>query len=221
MATPKRILIVVTSHDHIDATHPTGLWFEEFAIPYKEFTSQGFEVTVASPRGGSVPIDPRSEPNLTEAERTAQARSALRQTRSLSEVHAIGFDAIFLPGGHGTMFDLPENTTLQDLLGDFASQNKVIAAVCHGPAGLVEARFPDGTPLVAGKRVTAFTNDEERAAELDQSMPFLLESRLRELGGHFVAQPNWSDHVERDGKLITGQNPQSSGSVAKAVIEAL
>ncbi len=221
MATPKRILIVVTSHDHIDAAHPTGLWFEEFAIPYKQFISQGFEITIASPRGGSVPIDPRSEPKPEEVEQTAQARSVLRQTQTLSEVRATNFDAIFLPGGHGTMFDLPENTTLQHLLGDFANADKVIAAVCHGPAGLVGARLANGTPLVAGKTITAFTDNEERAAELDHSMPFLLESRLRELGGRFVVQPNWSDHVERDGKLITGQNPQSSGSVARAVIEAL
>ena len=221
MATSKRILIVVTSHDHIDATHPTGLWFEEFAIPYKEFLSQCFDITVASPRGGNVPLDPRSEPKPEEAEQTAQARSVLRQTLPLSEVAATNFDAIFLPGGHGTMFDLPENTTLQHLLGEFASQDKVIAAVCHGPAGLVGAHLANGTPLVAGKTITAFTNSEERAAELDQSMPFLLESRLRALGGNFIAQPNWSDHVERDRKLITGQNPQSSASVAKAVIEAL
>jgi putative intracellular protease/amidase len=221
MATSKRILIVVTSHDHIDATHPTGLWFEEFAIPYKEFLSQGFKIIVASPRGGDVPIDPRSEPKPEEAEQAAQARSVLQQTRSLSEVGATDFDAIFLPGGHGTMFDFPENTTLQHLLGEFVSQDKVIAAVCHGPAGLIGARLANGTPLVAGKTITAFTDNEERAVSLDQSMPFLLESRLRELGGHFVVQPNWSDHVECDGKLITGQNPQSSGSIAKAVIEAL
>lgn len=221
MTTPKRILMVVTSHDRIDATHSTGLWFEEFATPYQEFVSQGFEVVVASPRGGAAPIDQRSEPKPEEAAQTAQARSVLRQTLPLSEVSATNFDAIFLPGGHGTMFDLPENTTLQHLLGDFASQDKVVAAVCHGPAGLVGARLTDGTPLVAGKTITAFTNDEERAAELDQLMPFLLESQLRELGGRFVVQPNWSDHIERDGKLITGQNPQSSKSIAKAVIETL
>ena len=221
MTTPKRILMVVTSHDRIDATHSTGLWFEEFATPYQEFVSQGFEVVVASPRGGAAPIDQRSEPKPEEAAQTAQARSVLRQTLPLSEVSATNFDAIFLPGGHGTMFDLPENTTLQHLLGDFASQDKVVAAVCHGPAGLVGARLTDGTPLVAGKTITAFTNDDERAAELDQLMPFLLESQLRELGGRFVVQPNWSDHIERDGKLITGQNPQSSKSIAKAVIETL
>lgn len=221
MATLKRVLIVVTSHDHIGADHPTGLWLEEFATPYQEFLAQGFEITVASPRGGAVPIDPRSEPKPEEEAQLSQARSALRQTHPLSEVGSTGFDAIFLPGGHGTMFDLPESTTLQRLLGEFAAQDKVVAAVCHGPAGLVGARLADGTPLVAGKTITSFTDNEERATELDQAMPFLLETRLRELGGRFVALPDWSDHVERDGKLITGQNPQSSGSVAKAVIQAL
>ena len=221
MATPKRVLIVVTSHDRVDATHPTGLWFEEFATPYKEFLDQGFEITVVSPRGGSVPIDPQSEPKAEEAEQMVQVRDVLRHTQALSEVDATGFDAIFLPGGHGAMFDFPENTTLQHVLANFANEDKVIAAVCHGPAGFVGVRLADGTPLVAGKTITAFTDDEERAVKLDTSMPFLLESRLRELGGHLVVQPNWSDHVERDGKLITGQNPQSSGSIARAVIEVL
>ena len=222
MSTAKRVLIVVTSHDRIDENHPTGLWFEEFATPYQEFINQGFEVTVASPRGGNIPIDPNSEPKPEEAAKAAQARGVLRNTLPLSEIAgAHGFDAIFLPGGHGTMFDLPDNTKLQQLLGEFAGENKVVAAVCHGPAGLVNARLADGTPLVAGKTITAFTDDEEREVKLDSAMPFLLESRLRELGGKFVVKPNWADHVERDGKLITGQNPQSSASVAKAVIAAL
>ncbi|QBD81032.1 type 1 glutamine amidotransferase domain-containing protein [Ktedonosporobacter rubrisoli] len=223
MPGPKRILIVVTSHNRIDATRPTGLWFEEFATPYQQFVAQGFEINVASPRGGSVPIDPRSQPQPTEVAQkaTAQALQALEKTQALSEVKASDFDAIFLPGGHGTMFDLPQNSALQQLLSDFARADKVIAAVCHGPAGLVGARLDDGTPLVAGKTLTAFTNEEEQAAELDQVMPFLLESRLRELGGNFVVKSNWTDHVERDGKLITGQNPQSSQSVAQAVIKAL
>jgi putative intracellular protease/amidase len=136
-------------------------------------------------------------------------------------VNVDDFDAVFLPGGHGTMFDLPENVTLQQVLADMASADKVIGAVCHGPAGFVGVRLTDGTPLVAGRTITAFTNSEERAVELDQVMPFLLETRLRELGGRFVVGPNWADHVERDGRLITGQNPQSSGSVAQAIIDVL
>lgn len=221
MSLTKRILMVVTNHDHIDASHPTGVWFEEFAVPYQAFQAQGFAITVASPLGGKAPIDPNSEPASGDTEKSTAARAALQQTVTLNEVRAADFNAIFFPGGHGPMFDLPENAVLHHLLRDFANEDKVIAAVCHGPAGLVGARLADGTPLVAGKTITAFTDEEERAAGLDRIVPFPLESRLRELGGQFIAQPNWSDHVERDGKLITGQNPQSSASAAKAVIEAL
>jgi putative intracellular protease/amidase len=221
MSTSRRILIVVTSHDHIDATHPTGLWFEEFSVPYQAFVNQDFSVTVASPRGGSVPVDPRSEPHTQEDDALAEVRAALQQTVPLSEVSVEDFDAIFLPGGHGTMFDLPDNGTLQRLLADFAQTGKVIGAVCHGPAGFVGVRLADGSPLVAGKTLTAFTDSEEQAVALDTLMPFLLESRLRELGARFVAEPDWANHVERDGTLITGQNPQSSGSVARAVIDAV
>ncbi len=222
MLTNPRILMVVTSHDHIvDSTHPTGVWFEEFAIPYLAFHTQGALVTVASPRGGSVPIDPRSETNVVWDESLTAVSLALQNTLALEQVPAEGFDAIFLPGGHGTMFDLPGNIFLQKILADFASANKVIGAACHGPAGFVGVHLANGKPLVAGKIITAFTNEEERAAGLDALMPFLLETRLRELGGYVVVRPNWEDHVECDGKLITGQNPQSSRSVAQAVIDAL
>ena len=119
------------------------------------------------------------------------------------------------------MFDLPGNTDLQTLLGEYATQGKYIAAVCHGPAGFVDVTLPNGEPLVAGKTLTGFTNEEESAAGLSEKMPFLLESRLKELGAHFIAQPNWSDHIEIDGKLITGQNPQSTKSVAEALIKNL
>ncbi len=221
MSPSKRILLVVTSHDRVDATHRTGVWFEEFAVPYQMFQAQGLDITVASPRGGSVPLDPRGEPKGDDIEKTTEARAVLQQTIALSEVSADQFDAVYIPGGHGAMFDLAEDATLENLLGDFARQGKVIASVCHGLAGLVKARRTDGTPLVAGKTVTSFTNDEEHVGGLDPLMPFLLETRLRELGANFVGQPNWSDHIERDGKLITGQNPQSSRSLARAIIEAL
>ena len=139
----------------------------------------------------------------------------------MAKVGPGGLDALFLPGGHGTMFDLPGSVPLKKLLETLNAQGRVIAAVCHGPAGLVGAKRADGQPLVAGKRLTAFTNSEERAVELDGLMPFLLESRLRELGADFAPALNWTDHVEIDGNLITGQNPQSSSSVAQAVIRAL
>jgi putative intracellular protease/amidase len=131
------------------------------------------------------------------------------------------FDAIFLPGGHGTMFDLPENEKLQALIREMYEEDKVVAAVCHGPAGLVGVTLSDGTSLVKGKKITAFTDEEEREITLDRFMPFLLETRLRELGANFVAASNWSDHLQVDGKLITGQNPQSTISVAKEVTKQL
>lgn len=215
--TQKQVLIVVTSCDRIDDTRTTGLWFEEFAVPYQEFLAKGFVVTVASPKGGKTPIDVRSAPKPGES---AKAWAALQDAHPLDTIVADQFDAIFLPGGHGTMFDLPENTILQQLIAEFARADKVIAAVCHGAAGLVGVKT-NGTLLVANKTVTGFTNDEERAVELDQLMPFLLETKLRELGSKFIVQPNWSDHIEQDGKLITGQNPQSSSSVARAVIAAI
>jgi len=217
----KSILMVVTSHGRIDAEHPTGLWFEEFAVPFKMFRERGFRVTVASPRGGAVPIDPRSEPKDKNSQDAKAALDALKSTKELRAVNPSAFDAMFVPGGHGTMYDLANNPTLAKYIGYFAERDKVIGSVCHGPASFVGAMRADGTPVVMNRRVTAFTNAEERAVELDQHMPFLLESRLRELGAKVETAENWEDHVVVDGHLVTGQNPQSSGRAAEAVINLL
>ncbi len=216
----QRILMVVTSHGRIDAEHPTGIWLSEFSEPYALFREAGYEITVASTRGGKAPVDPRSLDD-SGADNVAAALKELEATVPLRQVDTSGYDAIFLPGGHGTMYDLPASEELARALVEFHASGRVIAAVCHGPAGLLGATLPDGSPLVKGRRVTGFTNEEERAAGFDKLMPFLLEDRLKELGATFVGAPMWSDHVERDGRLITGQNPQSSASAAKAVIEAL
>jgi putative intracellular protease/amidase len=221
MQRTKRILMVVTSQRQIDENHPTGLWLEEVAVPFLEFKSHGFDVVLASIQGGQAAIDPRSEPDPVQASQWAEVLTALEQTPAVASQSSAGFDAIFLPGGHGAMFDMPENQDLQRLLGEFAQADKVIAAVCHGPAGLIGATLPDGSPLVADKTLTAFTNDEEQAVELDALMPFLLETKLRELGANFISRPMWSDHVEKDGKIITGQNPQSSASIARAVVKTI
>lgn len=222
MPTKRNILMVVTSHANIDATHRTGLWFEEFAIPYTLFLKAGYAVTVASPRGGEAPIDPRSLESYAATSANEAARAVLRDTRRLdSAVSAVQFDAVFFPGGHGTMFDLPDDRHVQRLVSEFAQANKVLASVCHGPACLVGAMLPNGKPLVQGRKVTGFTDDEERAVQLDKHMPFLLESKLRELGAEFIPAVNWEDHVVVDGTLVTGQNPQSSGSAARAVMRLL
>jgi len=215
-----RILIIVTGHDRISAGKPTGLWFEEFAIPFSVFREHGYLLTVVTPEGGRAPIDPRSLP--AEAERGAyvEAFQALENTAAVSSVNIADFDAVFLPGGHGTMFDLPVLKVGQ-VVGQFADAGKIVAAVCHGPAGLVKARRSNGKSVVDGLRITGFTNAEEDAAQLSTEMPFLLQDKLTALGGQFIAGGLWADHVEVDGLLVTGQNPQSSRSTALAIIRLL
>jgi len=218
-----KILIVTTSHDRFgeDGSHPTGVWLEEFALPYMEFLNSGVEMTIASPKGGAMPVDPRSLPTPEQEQAWQPAIEAAKQTVKLSEVQSADFDAIFLPGGHGPMLDLPDNPDLQRLLREFDEAGKIISAVCHGPAGLVGTTLTDGTPLVKGKILTSYTYSEEVAANLDKDVPFILENRLHELGAEFIAHANKADHVERDGQLITGQNPNSSASIARAVVAAL
>ncbi|MBW3660219.1 MAG: type 1 glutamine amidotransferase domain-containing protein [Gemmatimonadetes bacterium] len=214
-----RILVVVTSHDAVDEENPTGVWLEEFARPYDAFVAQGYTVEVASPRGGVVPIDPSSEPE--DAGEWEAARARLGDTLRLSDVVPEEFDALYLPGGHGTMFDFPDDPELQRIVRDLAGRDRVIAAVCHGPAAFANIEDEDGRPLVEGVRLTAFTDAEERETGLQDAMPFLLESRLRERGAEFVAEEPWSDHVEVDGAWITGQNPQSSGTVGVEIVHAI
>lgn len=216
----KKVLIVVTNHTEIHEGKRTGIWFSEFAEAYLEFSKKGYEVTVASPLGGEAPVDPGSL-NENTLQELLDTEKHLRNTVKLAEVSDKGFDAIFLPGGHGTMFDLPHDFKLQELLRNFYESGRIVAAVCHGPAGLVGTVLSNGQPLVAGRRVNAFTDREEADTTLASYMPFLLESKLRELGAIFVAAPNWSTHYEIDGNLITGQNPQSTVAVTKAVIEKL
>ncbi|NGM83133.1 type 1 glutamine amidotransferase domain-containing protein [Paenibacillus sp. 7124] len=216
----KKVLIVVTNHSEIHEGKSTGIWLSEFAEAYIEFTKKGYELTIASPLGGKAPVDPGSVDANTPQE-ILDTQKYLENTAKLSDASVQGFDAIFLPGGHGTMYDLPANETLQKLLRDFYEGGKIVAAVCHGPAGLVGATLSNGEPLVAGKRVSAFTDREEAQTTLDQHLPFLLESKIRDLGAIYVAAPNWTSHYEVDGNLITGQNPQSTLAVTKAVIEQL
>lgn len=215
-----KILMVVTNHDRIDDEHPTGLWLDEYAIPRRVFRDAGFEVVTASPKGGKAPVDPRS---TEEGEPDREALAELENTTMLLESGDAGeYDAVFIPGGHGTMFDLATSQALKTLLSEFDAQNKIIAAVCHGPAAFVDAiRAGEAETLVQGRRITAFTDAEERAVKLDSLMPFLLASKLREQGATVVENADWSDHVEVDGTWITGQNPQSSQSTARAVVGAL
>ena len=212
--------MIVTGHAQIDSEHPTGLWLEEFTIPLRAFRDAGIEVVTATPHGGDVPIDPRS---VEGAKPDDAALADLKNTKTLLEAgDAQDYDAVFIPGGHGTMFDLANFQPAKTLLSEFDAEGKIVAAVCHGPAAFVDAiRTGEAETLVAGKRITCFTDSEERAVKLDKLMPFLLASKLREQGATVVENADWADHVEVDGNWITGQNPQSSASTAKAVIDAL
>ncbi len=217
----KPILVLVTGADKMADGKPTGLWLEEFAIPYKVFLDAGYKIEVFTPKGGAAPIDPRSNPEPDKAIAWEEASRRLRETKPLAGVTAGDFSAVFIPGGHGVMFDLAENSVAAKLIQEFDSQGKPVAAVCHGPAALVKVLRKDGAPLVKGRRLAAFTDAEERAVELDKDMPFLLESRLRELGAKVETRDNFTVQAVRDGNLITGQNPASSEATAKLLIGVL
>ena len=186
-----RILMVATSADRmIPGTEPTGVWLEELTTPYYAFRDAGAEVTLASIKGGAIPVDQRSVnadgENDASVERYLKdeaLKAEVASTPVFTRIDPAGYDALFLPGGHGTMFDYPVSDELARLVERFDREGKIVAAVCHGPAGLVSAKKADGTPLVAGRRVAGFTDSEERAVGLDQAVPFLLETRLKELGG--------------------------------------
>ncbi|WP_100374235.1 type 1 glutamine amidotransferase domain-containing protein [Bacillus sp. FJAT-45037] len=216
----KRILMVVTNHTTITSNQKTGLWLEEFAVPYNLFKERGHTVHVTSISGGDVPLDPNSLEGADKPEWT-EAKALLNDTKKLTGEFTSEYDAIFLPGGHGTMFDFPDNEILLSVIQTLAEENKIIAAVCHGPAGLVNVTYKDGTPLVKGKKVNGFTDEEEKEMQLEEQMPFMLEETLRERGGEFVSGDKWTAFSVRDGNLITGQNPMSSESTALKVIEAL
>lgn len=224
-----KILMVLTSHAAMgDTGKPTGVWFEELATPYYAFVDAGAQVDVVSIQGGRVPIDPRSlkpagenEASVDRFLKDAGAMRKIEASLKIDQVSAQGYHAVFLPGGHGTMWDLPNSSALAGLLSTAWANGKVVAAVCHGPAGLVNAKDEAGRPIVAGRRVSAFTNSEEDAAGLTETVPFLLETRLRDLGARFEGGPDFTPYAVRDGRLVTGQNPASSEEVARLTLEAV
>jgi putative intracellular protease/amidase len=216
------VLIVTTSCNMLAPDHPTGLWLEEFAVPFTAFSEAGASIRVVSPKGGAVPIDPKTAPTEKDREKWPAALQALSSTGRLAEVAADRFDAVFIPGGHGPMVDLVNDQQLQRLLAAFDRDGKMVAAVCHGPAALLNVRNAAGEPLVKGRKVTGFTNVEERLVLLHSVVPFLLEDALKERGANFESAllPFFS-HVVRDENLITGQNPASNTKVAEELLAAL
>lgn len=226
--TPKA-LIVVTSHEWVgDTKRRTGFYYDEMAIPYWALVDAGLQVEIASIKGGAAPHDPASigEPGSRPAAvarflEDADAVRKIKNTVRVEDVDSNGYDLVFLPGGHGVMWDFAQSDALARLVGAAWENSAVIGAVCHGPAGLISATRADGSPLVAGMRVNAFTDAEEDAVGLTHVVPYLLESRLRELGARFEAAPNFQPKAVRDGRLVTGQNPRSAGPVAEALLAAL
>lgn len=223
-----KILIVLTSHDQLgDTGKKTGFWLEEFAAPYYVLKDAGAAITVASPKGGQPPLDPKSEvpefqTELTKRFRTDTAAQAeLANTKKLADVSADDFDAVFYPGGHGPMWDMPDNATSIALIEAFVKADKPVGAVCHAPVAFVNVHKKHGESLVKGKRVTGFTNTEEEAMDLTAVVPFLLEDRLKERGGIYSKVANWVPYVQVDGRLVTGQNPASSGPAAEELLKLL
>ena len=223
-----RILMVLTSHDQLgDTGHKTGFWLEEFASPYYVFKDANADITLASPEGGQPPLDPKSDEADFQTDATrrfkedADAQAALANTSKLADVSPENFDAVFYPGGHGPLWDLAEDNNSIALIESIYASGKPVAAVCHAPAVLKNAKDSDGSPLVNGKSVTGFSNSEEDAVQLTEVVPFLLEDELKGKGGNYSKGDDWHPYTITDGNLITGQNPASSELAAKAVLEML
>lgn len=220
------ILMVITSHDQLGNTgRKTGFWLEEFAAPYFVFRDAGVNLTLASPKGGQPPIDPKSDlpenqtPAMTRFKKDERAQKELSQTFKLADMKSENFDTVFYPGGHGPMWDLAESPVSIALLESFYNSDKPIALVCHSPGVLHKVTY-QGQPLVKGKRVTGFANSEEEEVQLTHVVPFLVEDELKRLGGHYEKAPkNWQSFVIVDGRLVTGQNPASSTAAAQALLK--
>lgn len=222
-----KILMILTSHDQLGTTgRKTGFWLEEFAAPYFVFRDAGVELTLASPKGGQPPVDPKSDlaenqtPAMTRFKTDEMARKALGSTRRLADMKAADFDTVFYVGGHGPMWDLAESRESIALIESFYNSGKPVALVCHSPGVLRHVTYK-GEPLVKGKHVTGFTNGEEEEVGLTRVVPFLVEDELMRLGAIFEKVRNWEPLSIVDGRLITGQNPASSAGTAQALLRLL
>ncbi len=223
-----KILIVITSHSALGTTgEKTGFWIEEFATPYYVLADAGAAITIASPKGGQPPVDPKSEEAAAQTDATKRFYNDIvlidkvAHSLQLCKVTFDAYDAVFYPGGHGPLWDLAIDKDSIKLIEDFYNHQKPIAFVCHAPAALVNVKAENGEPLVKGKHLTSFSNSEEEAVKLTKIVPFLLEDKLKALGAHYTKSNNWEAYVQQDGLLITGQNPASSEAVAKLLLKTL
>lgn len=226
--TIKKVLFVLTSHEDLgDTGEKTGFWIEEFVVPYYLLKDKGIEITLASPKGGQPPIDPKSQgadfqtPETLRFAKDKATQDLLSKTIKLETINHKDYDAVFYPGGHGPLWDLVEDKNSIALIEDFYNNNKFVAAVCHAPAIFKNTKNADGTPLVKGKKVTGFTNGEEAAVQLTAIVPFLVEDMLKSNGGIYSKKADWNPYAVEDGLLITGQNPASSELVAEILLEKL
>lgn len=224
----KKALMVVTSHPVLgDTGRETGFYYEELAVPYWALRDTGLNVDIVSIEGGVAPVDPNSLPQKGRSaavQRFLDDKDCIDQILHTPPVEAVevsDYRLVYLPGGHGAMWDFPDDVALADLISEAAARDWVVGAVCHGVAGLLSGCKPDGRPFLEGRRVNAFTNEEEVGVGLQDVVPFLLESRIRTLGGVFEQGPSFEAYAVRDGLLVTGQNPASSGLVAEALVTAL
>lgn len=224
----KKVLFVLTSHEDLGNTGlKTGFWIEEFAAPYYLLKDKGIAITLATPKGGQPPIDPKSNepdfqtPATVRFNEDKETQGVLSKTVKLESVNQADYDAVFYPGGHGPLWDLAEDKHSIALIEDFQKNNKIVAAVCHAPAIFKHTKNADGTPLVNGKKVTGFTNGEEEAVQLTSIVPFLVEDMLISNGGIYSKKDDWNPYAVEDGLLITGQNPASSELVAELLLEKL
>jgi len=223
-----KVLMVLTSHSELGNTgEKTGFWVEEFAAPYYVLADAGAEITIASPKGGQPPVDPKSE--LKDAQTPSTERfyadkelmHKLAHSVKLSDVKQDDYDTVFYPGGHGPLWDLATDINSINLIEAFYNHQKPIAFVCHSPAALVNVKAINGEPLVKGKNLTGFSNTEEEAVKLTDVVPFLLEDELTKHGAHYSKGDDWESYVIEDGLLITGQNPGSSEAAAKLLLKML
>jgi len=220
----KKILFVVTSHDTKGSTgEPTGYYLAEVSHPWKVLTDAGYEIDFVSPKGGTPPVDgfDLSDPDNKAFWENKQYHQKISNSMRPEQVKPEEYSAIFYAGGHGAMWDLPENKALAAIAARIYEQNGIVAAVCHGPAGLVNIQLSNGQYLVAGKKVNGFSNEEEELVKLSTVVPFLLEDQLKARGGTYEQSPAWQPHVTVDQRVITGQNPQSAKAVGEAIKKAL
>jgi putative intracellular protease/amidase len=213
------ILLAMTSHDDLGGVRPTGFYVPEAAHPWRVFRNAGYAVDLVSVRGGRPPMDGFDADDPTQREFIHLPE--LTTTPPSAEVDAVGYDAIFYVGGHGTMWDFPDDAGLTRLGRDIYESGGVVAAVCHGPSALVNLTLSDGTYLVEGKEVSAFTNAEEEAVHLTKAVPFLLQTVLEERGAKHVAAANFESQVSVAERLVTGQNPASATRAAEEVVRLL